>query len=49
MVVETPRRFYLILSVWKNCSNRKNVNVFVENFFVIIIKIKKISSSACRF
>lgn len=41
MVVETPRRFYLILSVWKNCSNRKNVNVFVENIFVIIIKIKK--------
>ena len=41
MVVETPRRFYLILSVWKNCSNRKNVNVFVEDIFTIIIKNKK--------
>jgi len=49
MVVETPRRFYLILSVWKNWPNRKNVNVFVENIFVIIIKIKKISSNACQF
>lgn len=41
MVVETPSRFYLILSVWKNCSNRKNVNVFVEDIFTIIIKNKK--------
>ena len=41
MVVETPGSFHLILPVWKNWPNRKNVNVFVENIFVIIIKIKK--------